>query len=400
MFWDGLAALSPLKHNDVHLIYGNERRAMLQTRIILLISTAPAIIDLVTATLSSDLETTVVLDAYTGAEAINMALTQPLSLVVLDLDFGGDVGGEHIGLKLRALRPTLPILPIGAGLEAASLLAEVGCAPILTKALLIANPASLLNRITMAMQHAPVIRVPEGTFSYLVEQADAVLRAEPRYDQLDVVLVCRNVLLRCGFMHALTSLGIRVHLATTDHDAIPLDDPPSPGARLLIGPFSDITPLQALARTCGLPVLLIALQQHELEPTTYATLAGASVILVDAAGDIRQLLAALQSVAAGDTVLAVPPGIIARWVAPLGTLTPREWEVIVAMLLSTDVAAVAQICGLLIPSVETYIKRVRRKLGARSLPATLMLVQTHLIEQLGVNPSAAYRPAVSARMMG
>jgi DNA-binding NarL/FixJ family response regulator len=214
------------------------------------------------------------------------------------------------------------------------------------------------------------------------------------------VLVCRNVLLRCGFVQALTSLGIRMHLTTADLDAIPFDDPPPSGARLLIGPFSDITPLQALARTSGLPVLLIALQQHELETTTYATLAGASVILFDAAGDIRQFLAALQSVAAGDTVLAVPPGIIARWVAPLGTLTPREWEVIVAMLLSTDVADVAQICGLLIPSVETYIKRVRRKLYARSLPATLMLVQTHLTEQLGVNLSNARRPAVSARLIG
>lgn len=373
---------------------------MFQTRIILLISTAPAIIDLVTATLSNDLETTVVLEAYTGAEAIDMALHQPLSLVVLDLDFGGNVGGEHIGLKLRALRPTLPILPIGPGLEAASLLAEVGCAPVLTKALLIANPVSLLTRATAAMRHEPVITVPEGTFSYLVEQADALLRAEPRYDQLEVVLVCRNVLLRCGFVDALTSLEIRVHLVTADHDAVPLNDPPPPSARLLIGPFSDITPLQALARTSGLPVLLIALQKHELERTTYAALAGANVILVDAGGDIRQLLAALQTVAAGDVVLAVPPGIMARWVTPLGTLTPREWEAIVAVLLSTDVADVAQICGLMIPSVETYIKRVRRKLDSRSLPATLMLVQAHLTEQLGVNPNAAYRPAVSARMMG
>jgi DNA-binding CsgD family transcriptional regulator len=139
----------------------------------------------------------------------------------------------------------------------------------------------------------------------------------------------------------------------------------------VIGPLSDLVALQAIARAARLPLLLIALH-------------------FDEGGDILHFLTALQRVVSGTPFLAVPAGVIVQWATPLDRLTTREWEVIIGLALTADPAVVAQRSGLSIPSVETYAKRVRRKLGSGSLPETLALVQAHVTAQLGVAPTALY----------
>lgn len=372
---------------------------MPQARIILLVSTAPAFIELVTRIFSSEASTTVVLEASSGAEAIEMARVQPLGLVILDLDFAGVVSVRDICLKLRALRPALPIVPIGTSLDSAPFLAELGCSPALSKALLVANPPQLPIHIQVVLEHEPVLKVPQETFKHLLEQAEAALREERRQDQLEVLVLCQNVLLRSGMVHSLTSLGIVVHSGTPGSGIAPLLFEAPPGAKLVIGSLSDVGALQTVARVSRLPLLLVALQQRELELTPYSSLAGVSIYLFDEGGDILEFLAALQTVVSGAAVLAVPTGVIARWVPPLDGLTAREWEVIVALLLSPDTATVAQATSLSVSSVETYAKRVRRKLGSRSLTDTLALVQAHVSAQLGVAPTALHGPARPARAL-
>lgn len=361
---------------------------MPQARIVLLVSAAPAVMELVTRVLLSEVSTAVVLEARSGAEALEIARMQPLGLVVLDLDLAGVMSPRDICLKLRALRPTLPIVPIGTSLDAASILAELGCAPALSKSLLLSNPSQLLNHIRDAVEQEPVLKVPGETFKYLLEQADAALKEERRQDQLEVLVLCRNVLLRYGLVHSLTSLGVGVHIIVAGNGAASLAFEAPPGARMMIGPLSDLVALQAIAQASRLPLLLVALQPRELELTPYPSLRGASVLLFDEGGDILQFLTALQTVASGAPFLAVPAGAIARWAVPLAGLTAREWEVIVALLLTVDPEVVAQLSGLSRSSVETYIKRVRNKLGSRSLSDTLAMVQNHVTAQLGVAPIA------------
>lgn len=370
---------------------------MPQAQIVLLVSTAPAFIELVTRIFSSEASTTVVLEASSGAEAIEIARVQPLGFIILDLDFAGVVSVQDICLKLRALRPALPIVPIGTSLDSAPFLAELACAPALSKAMLMINPQQLLIHIQVALKQEPVLKVPEETFKHLLGQAEAALREERRQDQLEVLVLCQNVLLRSGIVHSLTSLGIVVHSGTPGSGIAPLLFEVPPGAKLVIGPLSDVGALHTVARASRLPLLLVALQQRELELTPYSSLAGASIYLFDEGGDILEFLAALQTVVSGNAVLAVPAEVIARWVAPLDSLTAREWEVIVALLLSPDSATVAHATSLSVSSVETYAKRVRRKLGSRSLTDTLTMVQGQVTTQLGVAPTALRGSAGQAR---
>lgn len=105
------------------------------------------------------------MEARTGAEAIAFARAQPLGLGVLDLDLASVMRAQDIALKLRALRPSLPILPIGTRQDAAPLLAELGCAPVVAKSLLAANPTQPLPAVRAAVAQEPALSVPEGTFA-------------------------------------------------------------------------------------------------------------------------------------------------------------------------------------------------------------------------------------------
>lgn len=122
------------------------------------------------------------------------------------------------------------------------------------------------------------------------------------------------------------------HSVAASESAAPIAFAPPPDAQVAIGPLSDPEELLAIARTTGLPLLLVALEADKLARVPYPALAGAGVLLFDAGGDIRDLLAALQRVIAGAPVLAVPAAAIARWVAPLDGLTAREWEVIIGLI--------------------------------------------------------------------
>jgi DNA-binding NarL/FixJ family response regulator len=360
---------------------------MSQTQIVLLVSTAPAVSELVTRALQSDMATTVVFEAHSGAEAVEIARTQPLGLVVVDMDLEMLVSAESLCVKLRALRPTLPILPLSASVDTPALLAELGCAPAVAKAQLVADPTQLRSHVQDALQMEPELRVPEGALSHLLNQADAALQEERRLGQTEVLVLCRNMLLRCGLVHSLASLGIPVQIVESDSDAAPFSADAPVDARLLFGPLSDLVVLQAAAQTFRVPLLLVALHERELLLTPLSELAGANLILFDEAGYILQLLSALQTVAAGSRFLAVPSGPIALWIAPMDSLTAREWQAMVSLLSMSDMEAVAEIHGISATTVETYIKRARHKLGARTLPDALALVQTYLTAQLGVAPT-------------
>lgn len=371
---------------------------MFQTQIVLLVSAAPAVAELITRSLVGDTTTTVILEARSGADAIDVARAQPLGLVVLDLDLEGVVSAQALCVKLRALRPTLPILPIGTSVALAPLLGELGCAPAVAKSQLLANLSQLRRLVDDALQQEPMLTVPKGTFSYLLEQADAALGEERRQRQLAVLVRCRNVLLRCGLAHALTSLGMAAHLVAADDNIVPGFAALTPGARLVVGPLSDLEALQALAQAARLPLLLVALHEDELARTPYTALAGASLLLFDEAVDIVQFLTALQSVAAGTPFLAVPSGTIARWVAPMAGLTAREWQVIIALCFVSDYDAVAQVLELSPQTIETYAKRARQKLGARRLPEALALVEAYVTAELGIAPTSLRSSAELERL--
>lgn len=373
---------------------------MRRIRIILLVTDAPAVAELVTRVLTSALSDTVVLEASNGSEAITCARAQPLELVVLDVDMGGIASGRDICLKLRALYPALPILPLSASLDAASLLADLGCAPLLYKPQLAAEPSALSGHVDTALRQKVLLEVPVGTFNYLLGQAEAALLEEQRRARFAVLVACRHPLLRSGLVHTLTSLGVFANTVTTDSDITLLPSGAQPRSQLVTGPLSDLGAIQAIGRQHRLPILLIALHQRELEALAYAQLAGASVLLFDKTGDILQFLTALQTTSAGQPFLAVAPGVIAQWVKPFDELTEREWEVIVALLFLPDYEAVAQVYGLSVQSVETYIKRVRRKLGSRTMAEVLALVQKHVTARLGVAPigmRTQFEPARVAR---
>jgi DNA-binding NarL/FixJ family response regulator len=308
------------------------------------------------------------------------------------------VAGQDICLKLRALQHSLPILPFGRTLTDASFLNELGCAPQLLKQQVLAEPRLLAAHVQAAAQQAPVVHVPSGTLSNLEERVDAALAEEQQREQPDVLVLCRHMFLRCGLVGSLTGLGFRVAADAADTDELvnTADEIDSTGP--IVGPLSDIAMIQAAARALGRPALVIATQQRDLEVPAPTELGEVSLLLFDDAGDLLQLLTALQRIAAGQRLVAVPPAVIARWVKPLDALAGRAWEMLVTLLLTSSVEETARMTGIQASSVETTIKRVRRRLGLRSLSELIDVTRHQVTGQLGVLPervSSRSVPAIS-----
>lgn len=359
---------------------------MRQTMLLLVVTDEEAVAELIRRVLADNGVDVVLFVARNGMEAIEHARAQPLGLAVVDLDIQGAVAGQDICLKLRALRRTLPILPFGRAQTDVPFLDELGCAPLLLKQQILAEPRVLAVHVKTVAQQEPVVRVPSGTLSKLEERFDAALVEEQRREQPDVLVFCRHMFLRCGLVGALTGLGFRVAVDTADLDELVSSAGELSSTGPIVGPLSEVASIRAAAQALGRPALVIATQQRDLEGPAPAELGEVSLLLFDETGDLLQLLTALRRVAAGQRVVAVPPAAIARWVKPLNALPSRAWEMLVTLLLTTSVEETAQVTGIQPSSVETTVKRLRRRLGFRTLAELLDVTRNQVTDQLGVLP--------------
>lgn len=372
---------------------------MADTRRILLVEDDEAVADLFARVVRAGLPDTTVLHARSGLDAIEIVRAHPLDLVILDIHLLGPMSGREVCLKIRALHPTVPILPCTVDLAAAPLLSDLGCAPVVAKQQLASNPFSLLASIRAACQIPPVTRVPAGAFHYMLERADAALAEELRQAQVGVVVLCRHPLLRTGLTRAIASLGVNLLATAADSEELLRYADAALATSLIIGTLGDLAMLQLVGRMLSRPVLVIATQRRDLDELRYAQLAGASVVLFDDQGDALQLLAAVHALARGQGFVAVPAAVLARWVPPLAGLSSREWEIVIATLLTPSREAVAQACGVAVESVETYWKRVRRRLTPHSQPEILEQARAQLVARLGLLP-APLAAGPSARALG
>ena len=165
---------------------------MPQTLLLLVVTDQEAVSELTRRVLADSGVDAVLFVARNGVEALHQAQTQPLGLVVVDLELQGAVSGQDVCLKLRALHPSLPMLPLGQALTAASFLSDIGCAPLLLKQRVIAEPGVFASEIQAAVQQKLVSQVSPGTWSYLLERVDAALLEQQRREQPEVVVVCRQ----------------------------------------------------------------------------------------------------------------------------------------------------------------------------------------------------------------
>jgi CheY-like chemotaxis protein len=359
---------------------------MRQTLLLLVVTDEEAVAELIRRVLADNGVDVVLFVARNGVEAAKHAQAQPFGLAVVDLDIQGAVAGQDICLKLRALRRSLRILPFGRALTATSFLDELGCAPLLLKQQVLAEPSLLAVHVQAAAQQEPVVRVPSGTLSNLEDRVNAALVEEQRREQPDVLVLCRHMFLRCGLTGTLTGLSFRVAADAADLDELLITASEVGSTGPIVGPLSDIAMIGAAGRALGRPALAIATQQRDLEGPAPAELGEVSLLLFDETGDLLQLLTALQRVAAGQRLVAVPPAVIARWVEPLDALPGRAWETLVTLLLTSSVEKTAQLTGVQASSVATTIKRVRRRLDLRSLSELLDVTRNQVTEQLGVLP--------------
>mgnify|MGYP000154716025 CR=1 FL=1 len=366
---------------------------------ILVVEDDDAVAELFARIVTTGLPGTTLIHVRSGREAIARLGTGQVDLVLLDMNLPGSMSGREICLKLRALQPTVPILPCSVDVAAAPFLADLGCAPLVAKQQVAANPYSLLAHINNACQQAPVMRVPPAAFSYMLERADAALADELRQQQAGVIVLCRHPLLRTGLTRALAALGVPlVAVASGGEELLHYAESAITGT-LIMGPVTDVAMLQMVGRMLRLPVLGVVLHRHDLNSVQYSQLAGTSLLLYDNAGDTTQLLNAIHTVAQGQPFLALPSSVLARWVPALAGLTTREWEMVIASLLSTSQDEVAATCGITVASVETYWKRVRRRLAPHSQQAILQLARNQLTTHLGIMPVAP-SPPLNARSLG
>lgn len=365
---------------------------MTQTLVVMVVTDEEAVAELTRCVLAAHGVDTVLLVARSGVEAVQLAQTQPLGLVVVDLDLQDAVSGQDICLKLRALHPAVPILPLARTLSAAPFLSEIGCAPLLLKQGVIAEPGVLASEVRAAVQQEPMSRASPETSGYLLDRVDAALLEQQRRDQPEVLVLCRQLFVRCGLSHTLAALGFRVE-AAAEVESMGEKAGNAGGSGPVVGPLSDISLVGAASRELGRPALAIAINQRDLEGPAPAGLADASLLLFDEADDLLRLLQAMQRVAAGQRVLAVPPAVIARWVTPLDKLSRRAWEILVTLLLTSSFEETARLTRIEASSVETTLKRVRRRLGLRSNPDLLELTRHRVIEQLGILPEQVDAPS-------
>lgn len=366
---------------------------------ILIIEDDDAIIDLFVQVVRRGVPGATVLHAASGSQALELVRAQSLDLVILDIRLAGPMSGREVALKIRALRPALPILPCTGDLDSAAVLADLGCAPAVAKQQLARNPFQLIAHIRAAGQIPPVTRVPTEAFNYMLERADAALAEELRQAQVGVVMLCRHPLLRIGLARAITGLGITVAALAAHRLELLQHAEAALRASLILGTVGDLAEVEAVGIQLRRPRLVVATQPAELGQLSWAQLMGCSVVVYAAQEDVLQLLAAIHAATTGRRFIAVPPGALAQWVAPPGAITPREWEVLIATLLLPDRAAVAQACGVTAETVETYGKRIRRALAPRSWAEICDLARAHLVRHLGVLPVATV-DAELARAVG
>jgi len=125
--------------------------------------------------------------------------------------------------------------------------------------------------------------------------------------------------------------------------------------------------LAARAEIPGLPVLVLSQYVEQLYARELlADRAGAvGYLLKDRVYDVTQFVEAVRSVAAGGTVLdqEVVVQILGRQVQPVGTLTPREREVLGLMAEGRSNAAIAQQMVITEKAVSKHTNAIFTRLG-------------------------------------
>jgi DNA-binding NarL/FixJ family response regulator len=127
--------------------------------------------------------------------------------------------------------------------------------------------------------------------------------------------------------------------------------------------------LEARERVPGLPVLVLSQYVEQTYASELLTGEGGGVgyLLKDRVADVGQFVEAVERVAAGGTVM--DPEVVNQLIArrPLGSLTPREREVLALMAEGRSNAAIAELLSVSESAVE---KHVRSIFGKLRLPAS------------------------------
>jgi DNA-binding NarL/FixJ family response regulator len=360
-----------------------QQAPMQQLYIMLVASREILVAEVIARTITAVLNEALILTATSEEQVVEQVRTQPLALVIIDLDLVERRENANLFSTLSEEYPELPLLVCSTGLDFETLVARFGAERVVSVPELTANPEHLLSRVRLALQQAPLHPLQSVTG---LSEAGGQLLEQPEAARLRVLVLCSHLLARSALSHTLSRLGVTVRAAEEDIEGLIPAAGANVGAQLIVGLVRDLAALQSAGRLLRLPVFVIALHGQELRELSAAEIAGVSLMLFDEAGDLLQLLAALRATAEGRPFLAVSPEILVAWTEAPDGLTPREWEVLIARVFTPNRAAAAKVTGLAVASVGTYDKRIRRKLGPLSEAELAALLLDHLAAQLGIRP--------------
>ena len=204
-------------------------------------------------------------------------------------------------------------------------------------------------------------------------------------DRITAVIAEDNYLVREGTRRLLEDTGDVEILATVGDadellDAVQRLSPAAAVTDIRMPPGHHMEGIEAAhtIRALHPRVGVVVLSQHADEAYAFELLkngtAGLAYLLKDRVADTETIVRALRAVIAGGSVIdpAVVETLLSRRArvqsSPLGTLTPRELDVLREMAEGNSNAAIADRLSLSLSSVEKHINTIFAKLGVNESP--------------------------------
>jgi DNA-binding NarL/FixJ family response regulator len=292
-------------------------------------------------------------DGVAGLEFARRYVEQ-LALVLLDMDLPG-IGGYNTCLLLRAVSPTLHILPITVDATPIPLLAELGCLPPLVKPL----GRGALRAAFHAARSAPRPDIRPGPAVLALAQRHAAAREhaarQSRVDQR-IVLFAACPITRLGlaqYLTAATTAFVEEAPSIESLEQLLRDG----NISAIVADARDHAIVCAISSEHAVPILLVAATPLEgLIAAAHACVTGVALTSDD---PTTTLAAALTAVTTGQQYRS--PELDAPFAA-LG-LTPCEQTHLALEAQHFSAKAIAERLGVEVKTVSQYRQRLRNKLG-------------------------------------
>jgi ATP/maltotriose-dependent transcriptional regulator MalT/CheY-like chemotaxis protein len=296
-------------------------------------------------------------DGVTGLDLVRQHLAT-LDVIILDVKLP-DLDGRAVCVQIRALSPTIPIVPHTAWRDTLPFLHELHCAPPLPKPAL---PAQIVAALRAALAMPRVPPAPSALLAWAQAQAAELEQAaRSRRCHIRVAVLTACDLLRNGLCVAVAEAGGVVVTAAASLAALAQALPTLPITTLLTDTTMELDAVLDLAQSYAVPVLVVApgaAVAHSIAPMVQGL-----VLMPVATATLAEALAA---VAAGQRYC--DPRLHADPFADL-ELRAIEREMLVLVAQGHRHAAIAQALHLAPTTVRQYLSRLYTRLGLNDLYA-------------------------------